>query len=165
MRTGFPILGPETVETRGRTAPDGSIVAFIQRLEIVGVLTVAEANDVEGRSIPMVVMESRQARVGGEPVVPPSRLDHVGHQPARQAVPGGKVGEPVTVEKRDSLNRAKPEIPLGIPVNLGHPIPNQAILRGENAEWRVWSGQRQCGGEGPCKGAQMVNRPDGSAYP
>ena len=134
VRTGFPILGPEAVESRSRTAPDGSIVTLVQLLDIIGLLTVADTNDVEGRSIPMVLVESRQAGAGGEPVVPLPGLDHVGHQPARQAVPGREVGEPVTVEKRDSLHRAKPEIPLGVPVDLGHPIPNQAILGAEDAE-------------------------------
>src|SRR5262249_23745669 len=60
--------------------------------------------------------------------------NHVGDQAARQAVPGAEVSKPVAVEKRDSFHRAKPEIPFGIPVNPGHPIPNQAILSAKNAE-------------------------------
>ena len=77
---------------------------------------------------------TRQAGGSGEPVVTPRRLDHVGYQPARQAIPGGEIGEPVAVEKRDSFDRTKPEISLRIPVNFVHPVPNQAILRAKDAE-------------------------------
>jgi hypothetical protein len=82
----------------------------------------------------MVFMESREAAAGGEPVVPLWCLDHVGHQPARQTVPGRKVCKPVAVEERDTFNRAKPEMPLGIPMDLVHPVPNQAVLGGKDAE-------------------------------
>jgi hypothetical protein len=94
----------------------------------------------------MVPMESRQAGVGGEPVFP-TRLDHVRDQPARQTVPGEEVGEPVTVEKRDSFNRAKPEVPLGIPMDLGDPIPNQAILGAKEAKRGLLRTQRVRGGD------------------
>lgn len=79
-------------------------------------------------------MESRQTGRGGEPIIALAGLDYVCDQPAGQAVPGGEIGEPVAVEKRYPLDRAKPEIPLGVPVDLRHPIPNQTVLGGKDPE-------------------------------
>jgi hypothetical protein len=111
-------------------------------VDFIGLLTVADANYIEWEAIPVVAVESRQAGVGGEPEVPLVCFDHVEHQTAGQTVPGREVGEAMAVEERDSLDRAKPEIPFEIPVNPGHPIPNQAIVGGEDAERRLLATER-----------------------
>ena len=69
-------------------------------------------------------------------------FDPVGDKPTRKAVPGGEIGEAVAVEKRDSFDRADPEISSGILVHLGGPIPNRAVLSSKKTERGLLSAKR-----------------------